>query len=121
MIEASSIMSGPGFEPWAPGGSAGLRSGALFSQVMHNAAQGSDRDVAREAAAKLVSSTFVMPVLESLRESPFLGPPFAPSFAQKRFQPLLDQQIADRITTAANFPLVDMIVDQLLGESEHKS
>jgi hypothetical protein len=91
------------------------RAAEPFSHVLRRATRDGDRAVAREAAAKLVSSTFIMPVLEALRDSPFLEPPFAPTVVEKRFQPLLDQRIADRITTAANFPLVDVIVDRLLG------
>ncbi len=89
--------------------------GEPFSQVLHQAAQDRDRAVARDAATRLVSSVFIMPVLAALHDSPFLEPPFAPTFAEKQFQPLLDQQIADRIAGAANFSLVDVIVDRLLG------
>ncbi|MHC4218134.1 MAG: hypothetical protein ACYSU7_06715 [Planctomycetota bacterium] len=85
-----------------------------FSQILH-AAKGRDRAVARDAATRLVSSVFIMPVLKSLHDSPFLEPPFAPTYAERQFQPLLDQQISDRISGAANFPLVDVIVDRLLG------
>ena len=73
------------------------------------------REMAREAATQLVSAALILPVLESMRDSPMLRPPFAPGFAEKRFAPLLDQQIADRITGASNFSLVDQIVDRLLG------
>ncbi|MHC4082608.1 MAG: hypothetical protein ACYS15_12755 [Planctomycetota bacterium] len=91
------------------------RGGQRFSQILHQAAQQNDRAVARDAATRLVSSVFIMPVLASLHDSPFVKPPFAPTFAEKQFQPLLDQHIADRITGASNFPLVDAIVDRLLG------
>jgi Rod binding domain-containing protein len=91
------------------------RSGEQFSQILDQAAQNRDRAVARNAANQLVSSVFIMPVLASLHDSPFLEPPFAPSFAEKQFQPLLDQHVADRITGASNFSLVDAIVDRLLG------
>jgi hypothetical protein len=62
------------------------------------------------AAEELVSAAFIAPVLEMLRESPFLAEPFAPGSAERRFMPLLDQRIADEITRAANFPLVRSIV-----------
>jgi len=91
------------------------RGGELFSQALHQATQDQDRAVARNAATQLVSSVFIIPVLAALHDSPFAKPPFAPSFAEKQFQPLLDQQIADRIAGAANFSLVDVIVDRLLG------
>ena len=91
------------------------RSDAAFSQVLEQAAHGRDRATARDAATRLVASAFVMPVLASMHDSPFLEPPFAPTFAQKQFQPLLDRHLSDRITGSANFPLVDVIVDRLLG------
>ena len=91
--------------------------GALpFAQLLQQATgRQTRREMAREAATQLVSAALILPVLESLRDSPMLRPPFAPGFAEKRFAPLLDQQIADRIAGAANFSLVDQIVDRLLG------
>ena len=73
---------------------------------------------ARTAATQFVATAFVMPVLEMLRESPFAAEPFAPNAAQKRFGPMLDWQIADRVTGAANFPLVDSIVQRLMARSD---
>ncbi len=87
-----------------------------FAQLLQQATGGQTRrEMAREAATQLVAEALIMPVLESMRDSPMLRPPFAPGFAEKRFAPLLDQQIADRITGASNFSLVDQIVDRLLG------
>ena len=87
-----------------------------FAQLLQQATGGQTRrEIAREAATQLVAAALIMPVLESMRDSPMLRPPFAPGLAEKRFAPLLDQQIADRIAGAANFSLVDQIVDRLLG------
>ncbi len=87
-----------------------------FAQLLQQATgRQTRREMAREAATQLVAAALIMPVLESLRDSPMLRPPFAPGFAEKRFAPLLDQQIADRIAGAGNFSLVDQIVDRLLG------
>jgi len=91
------------------------RGNGTFNDVLGKAAKDQDREAVRQAAAQLVSSTFIMPVLQSMHDSPFLEPPFAPSYAEKRFQPLLDQQVADRLTSAARFPLIDVIVDRLMG------
>ena len=68
---------------------------------------------ARDAAARLVSSALVLPILESLRDTPFLEGPFAPGHAERRFGPLLDMHLADRITTASGFGLVDAITHRL--------
>lgn len=101
--------------PGRPGGGLEMDAADSFARVLEHAAAGDDRQKLREAAGQLVSSGFIVPVLASLRESQFLEAPFAPNAAEKRFAPLLDQQIADRIVSAANFPLVDVIVDRLTG------
>ena len=68
----------------------------------------------RTAATQFVSSAFVLPVLAQLRQSP-LAPkagPFAFNDVDKRFGPLLDQHLADRVTQAARFSIVDTIVNR---------
>jgi Rod binding domain-containing protein len=71
--------------------------------------------VLRREAARLVSSALVLPALESMRQSPLAGGPMAPGFAERRFMPLLDQHMADRITRSRGFGLVDSIVQRLAG------
>ena len=115
MIDLASIESpvftGPtSFEAIVAG-----RGNGTFNAVLGKAAQDEDREAVREAASQLVSTTFIMPVLKAMHDSPFLEPPFAPGYAEKRFQPLLDQQVADRLTHAARFPLIDVIVERLMG------
>ncbi len=121
MIDASFITSEAGLTLWAHGPTGGPRSGESFSRVLGELTTGDDRAVVRKAAGQLVSSTFIMPLLRSLHESPFVASPFAPGFAEQRFQPLLDQQVADRITSAADFPLIDVITDRLLGPDSGES
>ena len=91
------------------------RNEAVFSTVLSRASEGGDREVVRRAAAQLVASTFIMPIRQSRHDSPFLTPPFAPGLSEKGVQPPLDQQVADRLTSAARFPLIDIIVDWLMG------
>ncbi|MHC5113320.1 MAG: hypothetical protein ACYTGP_02685 [Planctomycetota bacterium] len=71
-------------------------------------------DEAREAAEQLVSSALVMPILSMLRENSRMEEPFAPGPAERRFGPMLDQLVADRIVRKANFPLVDRLTDRLV-------
>ena len=47
------------------------------------------------------------------RESSMAAGPFAPGDAERRFGPMLDQQLADRITRTARFPLIDRIEQQI--------
>ncbi|MHC5003465.1 MAG: hypothetical protein ACYTJ0_10110 [Planctomycetota bacterium] len=72
-------------------------------------------DELRDAASQLVASAFVLPVLQSVREGPFNDGPLAPGAAERRFAPLLDQHLADRVTRGASFRLVDVIVQRLSG------
>ncbi len=85
----------------------------MFAQILADQ-QPSDRQRARTAAGRLVASAFIQPVLSSLREGPFASPLFEPGPMEKRFGLMLDWQIADRITEAANFPLVDAVADRLM-------
>ena len=99
---------------------ADLRVGATspsFAEQLHIAGA-SGREELEEAAGNLVSSALVLPALASMHESP-LRPksgPFAPGSAEKRFAPLLEQQFADRITKAARFGLVDVIVNRFAND-----
>lgn len=67
---------------------------------------------AREAAKGLVASAFIVPMLAEIRESSRAVGPFAPTLAEKRFGPILDQQIADQVMQNSNFRIVDAIVDR---------
>ena len=90
-------------------------SGASFAEALQKAAQTHGRPAAREAATQLVASALLVPVLDAMYERPLAEPPFAPTAVEKRFAPMLSQHLADRIIGAANFSLVNTIVDRLLG------
>ncbi len=115
MITAPYIESAPSSGPTSFNAIVAGRGGVGFSSILDHASETQDREVVRQAAAQLVASTFIMPILQSMHDSPFVKPPFAPGFAEKQFQPLLDQQVADRLTSAARFPLIDVITDRLMG------
>lgn len=85
-----------------------------FTRKFEGATRQGERETLREAAGQLVSTSFIMPILSILREGAMTEGPFAPGMAERRFGPLFDQHIADKITQAANFPLIDAIVDRYL-------
>jgi Rod binding domain-containing protein len=70
----------------------------------------SKRAEARTAAEGLVATSFIKPILAQVRESNHAPPPFGPTQAEKQFGSLLDNQLADEITRAAQFPIVDRLV-----------
>ncbi len=67
---------------------------------------------ARTAAEGLVATSFIKPILAQLRESNNAPPPFGPTQAEKQFGSLLDNRMADEITRASQFPLVDRLVQE---------
>ncbi len=72
---------------------------------------------AREAAEQLVAIGLVQPVLKELRESNRASPPFAPSQGERQFRALMDAELAQRITRAAGFSLVERLAHDLLKRS----
>ena len=70
---------------------------------------------AQEGAEQLVASTFIVPILQQLRETNNAAAPFGPGMYEKRMGPMLDAQIADRIVKAQNLPIVDAVRDRMLG------
>ena len=110
-IDVMAKLARPG-----PAGAIGAEQGGeSFAKSLQKAAQAHGRPAARLAATQLVASALLVPVLDAMYERPFAEPPFAPTTAEKRFAPLLSQHMADRIIGAANFPLVEAILDRLLG------
>lgn len=67
---------------------------------------------ARKAAEGLVATSFIKPILSQVRESNNAPPPFGPTSAEKQFGSLLDNELADEIARASQFPIVDRLVKQ---------
>ena len=73
---------------------------------------------ARQAAEGLVATSFIKPILSQTRESNNAPPPFGPTQAEKQFQSLLDNRLADELVHAAQFPIVDRMVKQFTAHLE---
>jgi Rod binding domain-containing protein len=99
----------------AAAGDAPVRRAGSFEAELRAAGRAAQVEQARQAAQQMVASTFIMPVLAKMRQSPFLAGPFAPGDAERRFGPLMDQHVADRIAAGDSFPLVDRITEHLLA------
>ncbi|MBX3324012.1 MAG: hypothetical protein KF757_13605 [Phycisphaeraceae bacterium] len=72
---------------------------------------------AQNAAAQLVSITFVEPILKEAREARSTEPPFGQTPAERQFGSLLDAQTAQRIVSNWNLPLVDRIARDIIARS----
>ena len=103
--------------------------GGGFASMLRQASRAASRpekaqhEMLREAAGQLVANAFILPLLQTMHDSP-LRPqsgPFAAGTAEKRFMPLLDQQFADRVTQSNQFPLVDSVVRHLSKLSQNRN
>ena len=115
-----SVQHGPTEAPFTLRGSGAAVHGDRAFEAAFLGVDRSDRDALHDAASRMVSTAFVAPILESLNQSP-LRPtqgPFALGAAEKRFLPLLHQELADRITTSANFGLIESIVNRYQPKTE---
>lgn len=70
---------------------------------------------ARTSAQQLVATGFLQPLLAQARATSIAEGPFAPGDGERRFGPLLDRILADSVTRASNFKLVDAVEGRLLA------
>lgn len=84
---------------------------------MGKVASETPEQLAHRTAESFVSMTFVQPLLKELRSSNHTAAPFAPTEGEKQFQGLMDAQLAQRIVSTAQFPLVDRIASDILNKS----
>jgi len=100
-----------------PAARAAAEEPARFARELRAAGATGRRDragEARQVAEQLVATTFIEPVLTMLRETNQAAGPFAPGTTERRFTPLLDQHLSERIVHGSRFPLVDRIAESLL-------
>jgi hypothetical protein len=77
------------------------------------AARGGDpRGLALEAARTLVAEGLVKPIFAQMREGEMAGAMFKPGVAEKRFRPMLDGMLADRVVATKDFPVVGAVADR---------
>lgn len=84
---------------------------------MGKSASETPEQLAHRTAESFVAMTFVQPLLKELRSSNHTAAPFAPTEGEKQFQGLMDAQLAQRIVSTAQFPLVDKIASDILSKS----
>lgn len=80
--------------------------------LAHRARAGDARGLALEAARTLVGEGLVKPVFAELREGGFAADGFKPGAAERRFRPLLDAALVDRIVERNGFDLVERTADR---------
>jgi Rod binding domain-containing protein len=79
------------------------------------AANGTTRaDQAKEAAEKLVSTTFIKPILSEARKMDNAPAPFKPTQAEKMFGAMLDNKIADELVAKLRLPLAQRMTSDMV-------
>jgi hypothetical protein len=94
---------------------------ATLRHALSDSTAGPRDDGARGAAARFVGMAFLEPMLASLREHSMAAGPFAPTSAERRFGPMLDGLLADRIAEATNFPITDAVARRINGGQERRA
>lgn len=109
----STIPSPLNFLPERGSAAADGRFGRALAKAQAEAQAPAETE-ARKVAEEFVGITLVQPILTMLREHSDAAPPFAPGPGEQAFGPLLDAEIAQRITRAKGFGLVDVVARSLL-------
>jgi Rod binding domain-containing protein len=96
-----------------------MASQSAFARMLgaHTKASLTPAERTREAAEQFVAQVFVQPILKQFRDSDRTPAPFGPSSAEKQFRALMDADLAQRITKAQHFPLVERLAQDLLKRS----
>lgn len=74
----------------------------------------------REAAEQLVSTTFIMPLFDQLRNDPLATNMFHGGQSETIFRRQLDQNLSDRIAAGSGFDIVDAIYNQFAKYADAK-
>lgn len=82
------------------------------TRLAARARSGDTRGLALEAAKTLVSEGLVKPVFAELREGGFAADAFKPGAAERRFRPMFDAMLADKVVEGSNFALVARTADR---------
>ena len=101
--------------PAIPSGSRAPASSDAFADMLRGASDADREDRVRTAAEQFVSSAFLAPLLALVRDASISEGPFSPGAAERRFGPMLDQHLADRVVQSGNFPLVTKLEEHMRG------
>jgi Rod binding domain-containing protein len=90
------------------------RKQSQFSRVLAGErARAVGEDEAIQIARDLVAVSLVQPLLKEWRNSEESPPPFGPGQAEKQFRAMQDASLAQELTRASHFPLVDRLASDL--------
>ena len=94
---------------------------SLDPDVAANARNGDSRGLALEAAKTLVTEAFIKPVFAAMREGGFAAEGFKPGTGERRFRPLFDAALAEKVVEGSNFDLVNRVADRFEASMKARS
>ncbi len=94
-------------------GSLGRKQSQFSRLLAGERARPVGEDEALQIARDLVAVSLVQPLLKEWRDSEQSPPPFGPGQAEKQFRALQDANLAQELTRASHFPLVDRLARDL--------
>ena len=86
-----------------------------FAKTVSNQNPKKLEDKVRNAAEQLVSSSFVLPILQQLQNDPFRSDLFHGGQAENMFSQQLNTQIADDIVKRSNYPVAEHVYNQIMN------
>jgi len=90
------------------------RKQSQFSRLLvGERAKAVSEDEATRIARDLVAVSLVQPLLKEWREAEQSPPPFGPGQAEKQFRAMQDANLAQELTRAQRFPLVERLTRDL--------
>jgi flagellar protein FlgJ len=94
---------------------AGISNPAEFT-AMRNGAEQYDPETIRQVASQF-EALFIESLLKNMRSAELADPLFGASDQHKLYQEMMDQQLAQKMSTGAGIGLAEMLVRQLGGET----
>lgn len=94
---------------------AGISNPAEFT-AMRNGAEQHDPETIRQVASQF-EALFIESLLKNMRSAELADPLFGASDQHKLYQEMMDQQLAQKMSTGAGIGLAEMLVRQLGGEA----
>ncbi|QDU32690.1 hypothetical protein KS4_07240 [Poriferisphaera corsica] len=75
----------------------------------------------RDASEQLVSSSFVLPILQQMQNDPFRSELFHGGQAEDIFSQQWNTKIADDMVKRANFPMVEAVYNKIMNHASNQT
>jgi len=116
MTEIASVLENTNKPATQAAGTQRLR-GLNFHETLARAGGQADVEAARQAATDLVATTFIKPMLETMRNDPMRSDLFKGGSGEEMFAEHLDSELAQRISASLSLSLTDAITRDMTRQA----